>query len=378
MISLHSPPPPVAELPADLPNPLVFPNGKAVTSSQEWQQKRRAEILHLFETQVYGRAPVVRLDQLAFHTDSVTPGLMHGAAIRHHVTLTITGNGGRKHSARFLLFLPARAARPVPTFVFICNRPADQIDADRKTLSPFWPAETLIARGFAAAAFQVDTFDPDDTNGYERGVRAALDTKRAPDAWGSIAAWAWGASRVMDYLQTVPEIDTKRVGVVGHSRGGKAALWCGATDERFALTVSNCSGCTGAALARGKTGERVADINKKFPYWFCENYKRYNGREADLPIDQHELLALIAPRRVYVTSATEDTWADPKSEFLSCVAASPVFRLFHRDGVKQTRMPAPGTPLQTGSIAYHLRTGKHDLTLYDWTQFMNYATPTPR
>ena len=233
-------------LPANLPNPLLFSNGKLVASPQEWQQKRRAEILHLFETQVYGRTPTVHPAQLAFHTDAITPGLMNGAAIRHQVTLKITGSGGRTHTAQFLLFLPARAVRPAPAFIFICNRPADQIDPDRKTPSPFWPAESLIARGFAAAAFRVDTFDPDDANGYARGVRAAFDAKRAPDAWGSIAAWAWGASRVMDYLQTVPQIDTKRVGVVGHSRGGKAALWCGATDERFALYRQQLLGLHGS------------------------------------------------------------------------------------------------------------------------------------
>ena len=365
-----------SSLPAGLPNPLLLRSGEAVTTPQAWRQKRRPEVLEAFQTFVYGRAPVGRPAGQAFPVESVTPGMMNGAATRHLVTLPLPGpHVCGKLSVPFTVFLPATAtiSSPCPVFVFICNRPVSNIDPTRKTPSPFWPAEAIIARGYAAAAFQVDAFDPDDPNGYGKGVRALFDEKRGPDSWGTIAAWSWGASRLLDYLETVPTIDAKRAGVVGHSRGGKAALWCGAQDERFALTISNNSGSTGAALARGKTGERITDINQKFPHWFCDNYKKFNGHENDLPVDQHELLGLIAPRLVYVASATSDAWSDPHHEFLSCVAAEPVFRLMGKKGVGSDKMPPPETPLHTGSIGYHLRTGKHDLTPYDWARFMDFA-----
>ncbi len=204
-------------------------------------------------------------------------------------------------------------------------------------------------------------------------MHAIFDQKRSADSWGTIAAWAWGASRAMDYLQTDRDVDAARVAVVGHSRGGKAALWCGAEDERFALVISNDSGSTGAAIARQKKGESVARINSAFPHWFCENYKKYAGKEDELPVDQHELVALMAPRLVYVASASEDSWADPRSEFLACVMAEPVYKLFGLRGVGADQMPRPGAPLHGGSIGYHLRTGGHNLTPYDWDRFLDFA-----
>ncbi len=186
----------------------------------------------------------------------------------------------------------------------------------------------------------------------------------------------------MDYFETDKDIDEKHIGVLGHSRAGKTALWCGAQDERFALTISNNSGNTGAALSRNKTlrqqkgknrGERVKDINKGFPHWCCTNYKKFNDNEDELPVDQHELIALMAPRLVYVASATEDTWADPEGEFLSCVHAGPVYQLFGLGGVGAMKMPKPQQPLHTGHIGYHIRIGKHDLVEYDWNCYMDFA-----
>ncbi|MBV9867266.1 MAG: hypothetical protein JO316_18070 [Abitibacteriaceae bacterium] len=360
---------------APLPDVLTMQNGVKVTSAAMWQQQRRPEVLELFRKNVYGRAPVERPANLKFEIESITPDMMEGKATRKQVRISFSGPGGAG-AIHLLLFVPNHAPQPVPCFLLICNRTSDNIDLTRAVKSPFWPAEALVARGYAAAAFHVSDADPDQDDGFKNGVHGIFDkpgVPRPPDAWGTIAAWSWGASRVMDYLQTDTSLDAKRVAVVGHSRGGKAALWAGAQDERFALVISNESGSTGAAIARGKHGETIKDINQHFPHWFCQNYKSYNGREQDLPVDQHMLAALIAPRLLYIASATEDTWSDPPAEFRAGVEAGPVYKLFGLTGLSAATMPKPDSPVQDGHIGYHVRTGKHNLTAYDWDCFMNFA-----
>jgi pimeloyl-ACP methyl ester carboxylesterase len=290
------------------------------------------------------------------------------------VNISYEGPGG-KGTIRLILFVPGAATQPVPCFLLINNRGVDNTDPTREKKSPFWPAEQIVARGYAAAVFWNGDVAPDKKDSFHEGAHAIFDPpgQRADDAWGTIAAWSWGASRVLDYLQTDSDIDGARVALVGHSRGGKTALWAGAQDERFAMVVSNNSGSTGAAIARGKVGETVAAINKNFPYWFNGNYKRYNDRENELPVDQHMLAALIAPRPLYISSASEDLWADPQAEYLCGVAATPVYRLFDVEGLRSDAFPAPDTPLHEGKIGYHLRSGQHLLTEYDWQQFMNFA-----
>jgi pimeloyl-ACP methyl ester carboxylesterase len=358
----------------NLPDPLVMHSGEKAISTEIWRSKRRPEILELFRENVYGRAPVGRPQDMKFAVTDLSEDALDGKARRKLVTISYRGPGG-EGAIHLVLFVPKNAREPAPCFLLICNRGQENIDPTRKVKSPFWPAEQIVARGFAAAVFLNADVAPDKDDGFSSGVHKifAPADGRKPDSWGTIAAWSWGASRVMDYLETDKDIDVKRVAVVGHSRGGKAALWAGAEDERFAMMVSNESGSTGAALARGKGGEHIQDINAHFPYWFCQNYKRYNNREQDLPVDQHMLLALAAPRLLYVASASEDAWSDPKAEFQSAVAAGPVYRLFGTDGVSSNQMPKPEAPLQAGHIGYHLRTGKHNLTEYDWDRFMDFA-----
>ncbi len=357
----------------ELPDSLALQSGQRVTSARGWQEERRPEILELFRANVYGRAPIGRPGDLKFDATETTPDAMDGMATRKQVKISFSGPGGQG-AIHLILFVPNGAHKPAPCTLLICNRPPTNIDPTRAVKSPFWPAEQIVARGYSAATFYIADVAPDVSGAWTKGVHAMFDPpQRAADAWGTVAAWAWGASRCMDYLVSDPDIDARRVVVVGHSRGGKTALWAGAEDERFAMVVSNDSGCTGAAVARGKTGERVADINRVFPHWFCKNYKRFNDREAELPIDQHMLAALIAPRLLYIASASLDRGADPSHEFLAAVQATPVYRLLGLSGLTVTEMPAPEFPLHDGSIGYHIHTGKHDLTEYDWKCFMDFA-----
>jgi hypothetical protein len=370
--------PPDPEMPAyTLPDPLTALDGRKIATAEEWKTIRRPEVLELFRKHVYGRVPdasfeksvkVVRKDSAA----------MDGAATLKEVDVAIA-RGARSLTIRVVLFVPNKAPAPAPAFLLICNRPPENFDPTRQKKSEFWPAEEAIARGYAIAAFHNADVDPDKHDGFKDGIHGLLDgAERPPDAWGTIAAWAWGASRVMDYLETDPDIARDKVAVIGHSRGGKTALWAGAQDERFALVISNDSGCTGASISRRvfKARESVARINKNFPHWFCETYKTYADREEALPVDQHLLVALIAPRAVAVGSASQDLGADPRGEFLSVVHADPVYKLLGRGGLGGTRMAAVGESIHGGAVHYHLREGKHDLNLFDWKAYFDFADRT--
>jgi hypothetical protein len=360
-----------------LPDPLRTNSGRTIASAAEWTKLRRPEVLELFREHVYGRVPATTYQQ-SFKIAREDRAAMGGAATLKQVDITIE-SGGKSLVIHLSLFTPNHASKPSPTFLLICNRSTDNIDPTRQKKSEFWPAEEAIARGYGMAAFYNADVDPDlktDTV-FQDGIHALLDRgPRAPDAWGTLAAWAWGASRCMDYLVTDQAVARDQVAVIGHSRGGKTALWAAAEDERFAMACSNDSGCGGAALSRRKNKEKetVAIINRGFPHWFNQNFKAYGGREEALPVDQHMLISLIAPRAVAVGSASEDLWADPRGEFHSVVHARPVYQLFGKQALgNAAEMPPIGESIHGNGAHYHLREGKHNLTLIDWTAYWDFA-----
>lgn len=371
----HFPPDPPAMPAFSLPDPLVASDGHRVTSAEQWRKTRRPEVLELFRKHVYGRVPATAYRQ-SFRVVREDSEAMGGAATLRQVEIRIEA-GEKSLLINLTLFVPNKRTGPAPAFLLICNREAGQIDPTRETKSGFWPAEAGIARGYAMAAFRNADVDPDKDDGFKDGIHGILDgATRPPDAWGTIAAWAWGASRCLDYLVTDKDIAKEKVAVIGHSRGGKTALWAAAEDERFAMGCSNNSGCGGAALSRrqNRDKETVARINKLFPHWFNANFKSYNDRVEELPVDQHMLLALLAPRVVCVGSASQDLWADPRGEYESAVRAGPVYRLFGKSGLgNPSDMPALDTALHGDGVHYHIRKGKHDLTLADWGFYMDFA-----
>lgn len=355
-----------------LPDPLTALSGKKVRNARKWTGFRRGEILELFRKNVYGRVPETPY-QKSFKVVSEDKNAMEGAATLRQVDITITADG-RSLDIHLTMFVPNKVPKPVPVYLLIDNRGPANIDATRQVKSEFWPAEEVIGRGYAIAVFRNADVDPDNFDEFKDGIHGLLDRGvRPPDAWGTLAAWAWGASRCMDYFETDPEIDRNRVAVLGHSRGGKAALWAGAEDQRFAMVISNESGCGGAALARRRFGETVARINSAFPHWFCSNYRTWAGNEDAMPVDMHMLLALIAPRALYVDCAADDLWGDPRGSYLSLYNALPVFRLFDKTTAIPEAMAPLNKPVTSNSVGYHIRDGAHNMLLKDWNWFMDFG-----
>jgi len=378
-----------------LPDVLVFNNGIPVKTKKDWE-KRRSEIYTIFEKEVFGVVPEWK-GHVKSTIVSQKKDALGGLARRKEVRLDFI-NGDKKVSVMVLIYLPQNS-KEAPVFLsynfdgnhtttmepdvlitdsWVSNNKEYGISDNRANEKgrggavSRWPVKEIVSRGFGVATIYYGDVDPDFDDGFKNGIHQLFDSKRDSTSWGSIAAWSWGLSRIMDYFETDKDINAKRVIVMGHSRLGKTSLWAGASDLRFAMTVSNNSGCGGAALSKRIFGETVGRINNAFPHWFCDNYKKYSLKEELMPVDQHELLALIAPRPLYVASAAEDLWADPKGEFLSCVYASPVYELLGMKGLPSKEMPAISKPL-IGTIAYHIRPGKHDVTMYDWQRYMDFA-----
>ena len=389
--------------PYTLPNPLVLNNGTPVRDAATWRSKRRPELLELFAREVYGRTPSGRPDKMHWQVTSVDRSALNGKAVRKEVTVWFTErkDGPKMH---VLIYQPAGSGKRWPAFLGLNFYGNQSVNADpgitlstawmrtnpdykivnnrategtRGAHASRWNVETVIARGYATATIYYGDLCEDRVEGLSKDVAALFNTggvdARKPDAWGAIGIWAWGLSRALDYLESDPEIDGKRVAVHGHSRLGKAALWAGAQDERFAYVISNNSGCGGAALSMRIYGETVGRINDAFPHWFSRQFRTYNTRESSLPVDQHELIALIAPRPVHVASADDDKWADPRGEFLAAKHAEPVYALFKKKGLGVADMPAVNQPVLGDGLAYHIRTGKHDITAYDWARYLDFA-----
>jgi hypothetical protein len=384
-----------------LPDVLAGPDGRPVTNADAWQSKARPHQFALLEKHVYGRRlPAVPVSVVG-EVERVDVRLAGGIAAERLQARLRLGPAASAPTTDVLLYLPK--GRPNPVFLklnFKGNQaetadpavhlstawlPDDEkngivdnraTEASRGVQARRWPVAGMVRRGYGMATACYGDVFPDRPDGRAASALPALGRASAgelpADEPGAIATWAWQLSRILDWLVTLPEVDPRQVIVVGHSRNGKAALWAGACDERFAMVVSNNSGCGGAALERRVEGERIADITSRFPHWFCPAFTNYAGREAELPVDAHVTLAMTAPRPLFVASAVEDHWADPRGEFLATVAASPVWQLFGRDGIRTAKDPSAGTTVGNW-VRYHLRPGKHDLLGEDWERFADFA-----
>ncbi len=392
--------------PYRLPDPLVSADGSPVRDAAAWRAKRRPELLEIFAREVYGRTPGGRPAGMHWAVASTDRRALGGKAVRKEITVWFTGkkDGPKMH---LLIYQPPGAPgahAPWPAFLGLNYYGNSSVSADpgiapstawmrandglkivnnrategtRGAHASLWNVETVVARGYATATVYYGDLSEDRSEGLTKDVGALFNTPateaRRPDEWGAIGIWAWGLSRALDVLREDPEIDATRVAVHGHSRLGKAALWAGAQDERFAMVISNNSGCGGAALSMRDYGETVEAINTSFPFWFAKAFRAYNGREAALPVDQHQLLALIAPRPLHVASAEDDRWADPRGEFLALEHAGPVYALFGRKGLGAAGWPAVNQPVLGDALAYHYRTGPHAITPNDWAQYLDFA-----
>jgi hypothetical protein len=389
-----------AKIPAyELPEILDASLDTIESVKRGWPEQR-SQLLAAFTEQMYGKAPTSEYSLTCTLVESGKA--FKDKALRQQFAVTITTESGTQR-IDLLVHTPAIATAPVACFLGLNFRGNHTVTPDPQVLIPSswspndakagatdntanetgrgtsasrWAIESIVDAGLGVATAYCGDVDPDYDDGFANGVHALFPENRPssehPDRWGTVAAWAWGLSRCLDCIQTdIKQIDGQRVCVLGHSRLGKTALWAGATDPRFAAVISNNSGCGGAALSRRAIGETVWRINNSFPHWFCGNFKQYDNSEASLPFDQHQLVALIAPRPVYVASASEDKWADPKGEFLSAKLASELYQRLGGKALSLPDFPGPDTA-EVGQVSYHLRGGPHNITEWDWQHYIRF------
>jgi hypothetical protein len=380
-----------------LPDPLTCEDGRKIRNAHDWRAVRRPEIVRLFQESMYGCGP--DLPSVDDSTEACDIPVLGGAGLRRMIRLALTPPpqsvmldvmvilpraGGRRPCFVNLNFFGNHSVTRDPsiplTDAWYWNHEVAGVtdhrptEASRGCESEHYPLHLILSRGYALATACCAQIEADHPQGWESTVRGRMQQRSGYPAyrWATISAWAWGMQCIVDHLLTVPEIDATRLAAIGHSRLGKTALWAAALDERIAMAISNDSGQGGAAITRRCFGETILAGTDMFPHWYLPRLRQYAGREQELPVDQHELIALMAPRPTYIASASEDLWADPYGEFLSGVHAQDVYGLYGKTGLGTTQWPAPNTPIGQ-TIGYHLRTGRHNLTSYDWEQYLNFT-----
>jgi len=385
----------------ELPLLLESDLGRKISTKEEWNSIRRPEILNHLEEEVYGKNEIP-LGPFKVRTKLLETGDSE-FGIRKQYSITFSRRENEL-ILNVLVFLPPKIEKAVPVFLGLNFRGNHTISKDNEVIitpgwirpgkgvknnrsleegrgiaSSRWDIKQILSKGYGLITAYYGEIDPDFDDGFKNGIHGLLNPnrKQQPNSGGSIDAWAWGLSRIVDFISIDEQYDHSRIIVIGHSRLGKAALWAGAKDERISMVISNNSGCGGAAISRRKFGETVKRINDSFPHWFCPNYKKYNDQEETCIVDQHSLLSMIAPRPLYVASATEDLWADPMGEFYSLQATEPVFRLYgfklnsswHEKLNRKSRVEK----FKQDRMGYHMRDGKHDVTSYDWKRYLDFA-----
>lgn len=357
--------------PLILPDPFISEKGHVIKTISDWENIRKPELIKVFTDEVYGPIPK-DLDKITFKEVSEHPNPFPDLTIFKELDITVTRNGS-SHTMRLNVFLPKSSKKPLPVVLLINYQPTY---ADGSIVEEgYWPVEELVKRGYATASFHGETVAPDDAKKFSDGVISNLypEELTKPNGMRTFGAWGWAAMRAMDYFEQEPLIDSKKSVLVGHSRAGKTALWTGVNDQRWAVVIPNESGCGGAAISRRKFGETVKIINTSFPHWFNDNFKKYNDQENSLPIDQHMLAMLVAPRAIYFSSAREDLWADPKGEYLSMKIGSRVYTdIYNKSVAFDSDFENLNKPIIQGYAGYHIRNGKHGLTLEDWNHFMDF------
>ncbi len=381
----------------ELPENLRLINGKKVRRAKKWESKRRPELLALFENLVYGKIPG-ELDYSSVDAIEEGNNAISNKAIRKQVLLTFK-KGNLELPVNLLMYLP-KTKKKVPVFLgynstgnhsviydpeiflteaWVIDNPSlgiinNQItEQSRGVMSSHWPIEKIIDSGYGLVTFYYGEIDPDKddfTDGAHPFFYDNLFTRPNIKEWGAIAAWAWGLIKAMDYLHEEEMVDEERVIAIGHSQLGKAALWASALDERFAMVITNNSGIGGAALFNWHEGEAIKDVNDKYQHWFCDGFNYYNFNERVLPIDQHNLIGLIAPRPVYIANRLGGH--NPAREFLSAYFATPVYKLYGKKGIEEAILPKASQPIMN-QVGYHLRYGKSGNILYDWQQYILFA-----